>query len=329
MNSRLVLYQLAKQHGLDPLATRSLIDDAYPHQEPMALRRSLWPSIAILAALLVGMGIILWLAANWDTLGRMPRFALLQVVVAVACAGAAWQARLRAPLGLVALLAIGGLFAYFGQTYQTGADPWQLFAAWALLALPLCLGARSDVLWAPWALVAMTAVSLWVYAHAGHRWHAETDDWRSFAVAWAAATALVLALSPALKRWTGAGIWAVRTAATLAVMGITLSALDALFGTFLGRGVPMLRYALALALFALAALLLAQRRWFEVFLLSAVALGLNILLVTGMARWIFLGGSNGGVIPKILAIGLIAAALLAASVSFISRLAARYAESQR
>ena len=81
--------------------------------------------------------------------------------------GAAWRPAARAPLALLALLGIGGLFAYFGQTYQTGADPWQLFAWWAALALPLCLGVRSDVLWAPWAAVAVGAISLWVHAHTG------------------------------------------------------------------------------------------------------------------------------------------------------------------
>ena len=53
---------------------------------------------------------------------------------------------------------------------------WQLFAVWAALALPLCLAARSDVLWAPWALVAMTGISLWVHAHTGHRWRVQPDD---------------------------------------------------------------------------------------------------------------------------------------------------------
>ena len=81
------------------------------------------------------------------------------VLTQLALAGALWRPALRAPLALLAFLGTGGLFAYFGQTYQTGADAWQLFALWGALALPLCLGARSDALWAPWALVVMTAIS--------------------------------------------------------------------------------------------------------------------------------------------------------------------------
>lgn len=322
MNVRLALYELAHRHDVSAEATQSLLSAAGLEEEPEAFRRWFWPAIAIIGAALVGLGIILWLAANWDTLGRIGRFALLQVMVVAACAGAAWHLRLRAPLGLLALLGIGGLFAYFGQTYQTGADPWQLFAVWAVLALPLCLGARSDVLWAPWALVTMTAISLWTHAHTAHTWRVEPQDLGTFAIAWTAAALLILALSPLLSRWTGAGPWALRTAATLAIISITLSAIAALFHKDIAR-----HYPLALMLFAVAAVLLAQRRAFEVFVLSAVALGLNALLVGGLARLMF-EGSGGDTIGKLLVIGLVAAGLLAASVSAVTRLARRYGEAQ-
>ena len=318
MNARLALYELAHQQRIDARATQSLLETAGLDEEPEALDHWFWPAIAIVGAALVGLGVILWLAANWETLGRMGRFALLQVTVLVACAGAAWHMRLRAPLGLLALMAVGGLFAYFGQTYQTGADPWQLFAVWAVLALPLCLGARSDVLWAPWALVTMTAISLWTYAHTAHTWRVEPQDLGTFAMAWAAAAMLVLVLSPLLSRWTGAGPGALRTAATLAVVSITVGAIAALLHKTVAP-----HYPLALALFALAAALLAQRRAFEIFLLSAVALGLNALLVAGLARLMFEGG-RGDTIGRLLVIGLVAAGLLAASVSGITRLARRY-----
>jgi uncharacterized membrane protein len=316
MNARLALYQLAAQHGLDAAATRSLLDAAEPREQQQAATRWFWPSVAIVAAALVGLGIVLWLAANWETLGRIGRFALLQATVLVACAGAAWHARLRLPMGLLALLAIGGLFAYFGQTYQTGADPWQLFAVWAVLALPLCLGARSDVLWAPWAVVAMTAVSLWVHAHTAHSWRVEPQDLGTHAIAWAAAASLVFALSPVLARWTGAGQWSLRTAATLAVIAVTVVGVGALF-----RKPVAPYYWLALGLFAAAAVLLTQRRLFEVFLLSAIALGLDVLLVGGLANLMFRRGGDD--IGKLLLLGIAAAALLALSVSGITRLAAR------
>jgi hypothetical protein len=178
-------------HRLDADATRRLHELAGLDGEPPALAGLLPRGIAVLAAALGGLGLIFWIAANWETLGRFGRFALLQGVFLAACAGALWRPAARQPLLLLALLAIGGLFAYFGQTCQTGADPWQLFALWAGLALPLAVAVRSDVLWAPWALVAMSAVSQWVHAHTGHRWRAEPHDLQAHAIGWAACSAAI------------------------------------------------------------------------------------------------------------------------------------------
>src|SRR5256885_7275137 len=169
---------------------------------------------ALAAATLGGLGIILWVAAQWDTLGRFGRFTLLQGIVVVMCAGALARPAARAPLALLALFAIGGLFAYFGQTYQTGADAWQLFAWWAVLALPLCLGLRSDLLWAPWALVAMSAVSLWVQAHTGHRWRVQPDALGAHLIRGPAGGARVASPSPCAPRAARAGRPSALTEAT-------------------------------------------------------------------------------------------------------------------
>jgi uncharacterized membrane protein len=316
MDLRLALYELAAQHRLDAAGTRELERLAGLHDEPARLASHLRRGVAVLGAALVGLGVIFWIAANWDSLGRFGRFALLQGVLLAMCAGAIGRPAARAPLGLIALLAIGGLFAYFGQTYQTGADPWQLFALWAALALPLCLGARSDVLWTPWSLVATTAVALWVHAHAGHRWAVEPRDLRVHAIGWVAVLALVAALSPLLRSITGAGVWAMRTALTLAVVMITATAIGGLFA----RDVAA-HYWLGLLVLAAAAAGLALPRSFEVYGLSAVALGLNALVVAGLARALLENHHGGEPIGSLFVIGLAAAGLLAATVSGVLRLA--------
>ncbi|MCJ0763968.1 GDYXXLXY domain-containing protein [Variovorax terrae] len=317
MDLRLALYELAHRHRLTPQAQRQLFDAAQLEQEPASLAPWFWRSVAVLAAALGGLGVILWIAANWDTLGRFGRFALLQGFVLATGLGAAWRPAARAPLGLLALLGTGGLFAYFGQTYQTGADPWQLFALWAALALPLCLAARSDVLWAPWALVAMTAISLWTHAHTGHRWRVEPGDLGTHGLAWAAAALLVLALGGAARRITGAGPWAGRTAATLAVAMVTFTAIGGLFYETVAP-----HYLLGLLLLAAACALFARRRGFEIYGLSAAALGLNALVVAGLVRLLF-SDHHGEPIGALLLIGLASAGLLAASVNGILRLARR------
>ncbi|OGB23972.1 MAG: hypothetical protein A3I66_14805 [Burkholderiales bacterium RIFCSPLOWO2_02_FULL_57_36] len=318
MDVRLALYELAARHHLDAPAARELQHLAGLNREPAALAYWLPRGVAVLAAALGGLGIIFWIAANWDTLGRFGRFALLEFFFLAMCLGALWKPAARTPLCLLALLAIGGLFAYFGQTYQTGADPWQLFALWAVLSLPLCLSARSDVLWTPWALIVITAIALWVHAHTGHRWRAEPDDLAVHAIGWGAALALIFVLSPVLQRLIGAGPWALRTALTMTTIMITMTALAGLFSREIAA-----YYWLGLVMLIAAAGVLASPRLFEIYGLSAVSLGLNTLLVAGLAHALF-QGARGDKMGSFLMLGLAAAGLLAATVSLILRLSRRY-----
>src|SRR5664279_2025999 len=295
MDLRLALSEIAAEHRLDARGMARLEELAGLRSEPPALAAWLPRGVAVLAAALGGLGIVFWVAANWQTLGRFGRFALLEAFVLAMCAGALWRPAARAPLGLLALLAIGGLFAYFGQTYQTGADPWQLFAVWAVLSLPLCIAARSDVLWAPWALVVMTGVSLWIHAHTGHRWRVQPDDLLVHMFGWVGALVLVAALSAPLQRATGAGIW------SLAVAMIASTGFAGLFEERAG-----LFYGLGLLVLAGGAVMLSRRESFDVFGLSAVALGLDTLLIGGLAYLLFHNAHSEG-LGSLLLIGFAAA----------------------
>ena len=319
MNTRQDLYELAAQHRLTASQTRQLLQLSPLTEPPPTLAWWLPRGVAVLAAALGGLGVVMWIAANWETLGRMGRFGLLEILVLAAGLGAALRPAARAPLGLLALLGIGALFAYFGQTYQTGADPWQLFALWAALALPLCFGARSDVLWAPWSVVVLTAIALWTETHSGHRWSVEPNQLKVHLWAWTATVAVAAGLSQGLQRWTGAGVWGFRTSVTLAVGAITLTALG---GLFFNSVAP--QYGLGLLFLAVSAAVLCLRRHFDVFALSAVALGLNALLVAGLGRWIFEDHHGGDEIGQLLLLGLVAAGVLSASVSAILKLSKRY-----
>uniref|UniRef100_UPI00289F77E1 DUF2157 domain-containing protein n=1 Tax=Achromobacter mucicolens TaxID=1389922 RepID=UPI00289F77E1 len=131
-------------------------------------RSTLW-----LGVLLLGSAAVCWVAANWQDMTKMQRFAGLQGLLAVCALAAAWSGlRLRArpgvrrsiPGALLALAGIllGALLALLGQTYQTGADTWELFAWWAVLLLPWALAAGSQAVWLLWALVLNLAVALWL-----------------------------------------------------------------------------------------------------------------------------------------------------------------------
>lgn len=310
MDLRLAVYQLAASNQLDAAQTRQLQELAGFGHEPKSLSWWLPRGVAVLAAALLGMGLIFWVAANWEDLGRTGRFALIQAVFAVSCLGAFVFPAARTPLLLIAMLAIGGLFAYFGQTYQTGADPWQLFAVWAVLALPLCLVARSDVLWTPWMLVLATGITLWMQAHTRHSWLVRAEDFDILLSGWAALLVACALVSPLLARWTGTGVWPLRLGLVLAVIMITGSGLNSLFGSDIASP-----YWAGLALLLVAAGLLLTRQFFDVFGLSSVALGINTLLVCGLASRLFDNGNDA--IGGMLLLGLAAAILLALTVQGI------------
>jgi uncharacterized membrane protein len=316
LNLRLALYELAERHALDAGALAALCRLAGLEDEPEAVAAWVPRVVAALAAALLGLGAVFWVAAHWGALGRLGQFALLQgAVLAVAVAAAAWPVA-RGPLALLALLAVGALFAFFGQTYQTGADAWQLFALWAALALPLALAARSDLVWAPWALVSVCAVSLWVQVHTAHRWRFESQDAALHALGWGAAVAVAAVLGPWLARFTGAGRWSYRTATVLAVFVVSGSALGALFGDTVAP-----QYGLALGLAAAALWALATPRGYDIFGLSAVAFAADVLLVAGLARLLVEWLKVDAWVLFQLPLGLAAAALLAVSVSGVMRVA--------
>lgn len=310
MNLRHALYDLSARYGLDPSSSRQLHQLAALDEQPAQLPAQLARGMAILAASLFGLGLIFWVAANWESLGRFGRFALLQGCFLVMCVGALYRPAARTALALLALLTIGGLFAYFGQTYQTGADPWQLFALWAVLGLPLCLAVRSDVLWTPWSIVIMAAISLWVHAHTGHEWRLARQDLLPQLIGWSLALLVTLAMSPVLGRFTGAQAWSMRSSLTQAVLLIAFTAVAALFHE---RTLP--QYWIALVLLGAFAGLFATRRFFDIYALSAVGMALNGLLIAGVAKAIDLHG-----VDAMFIIGVFAAFLLSGTVSAIMRL---------
>lgn len=286
-------------------------------QEPISLERKVAFGLAILGAALAGLGIIFWVAANWDLLSRIGRFGLLQSVIVMMCAGAIFLPSARHPLSLLALLAIGALFAYFGQTYQTGADPWQLFALWAILSLPLCLAIRHDALWLPWTLVAMSAIALWLHVHPGS-WSIRAIDLPWHAAGLCAALLLMFALHPYANRYSGAGAWSMRLAAALTAILLIKTAILALL---VGTVAP--QFYLALALIVGAAAAMCTSRLHDIVALSVFSLALNVVLVGALVKAL-LDNHRGEPIVETLIIGVAAAAMLAATVKLVIGVARKH-----
>jgi uncharacterized membrane protein len=153
MSTRDQLISLIEQRAIpahkldDALATAQLFPDKKSWQGFIDKLLLLLGSLSIVFALLF------FIAYNWQDIGRFAKFGLVQVFMLLALA-AYWKWNLHPFAGKVALMvasiALGVLLALYGQTYQTGADPWQLFFNWCLLMLPWTLIARFPALWILW-----------------------------------------------------------------------------------------------------------------------------------------------------------------------------------
>lgn len=148
-------------------------------------------------------GVIFFFAYNWQSLGRFAKFALLEAAILLAVAAFMWLYYRAAcqpsiasntpsvtvsrsqstPFGttvanavlLAACVLVGGLLALVGQTYQTGADPWQLFALWALMILPFAWVAGFDGLWL--LLVGLLNLSIGIFLDTfSHLWGTFLDE---------------------------------------------------------------------------------------------------------------------------------------------------------
>ena len=129
--------------------------------EPRLLARNLHWGLLLVAGMLLACGLIFWIAANWQEQTRMFKLLLIEGALLVSVLASVFWRRGRVAALLCATLALGGLLAFVGQTYQTGADAWQLFATWAGLALIWTVLARSDLLWTLWIAIVATGIGMW------------------------------------------------------------------------------------------------------------------------------------------------------------------------
>ena len=144
-----------------------------------------------LGALLVGGGIILLLAHNWDELGRPVRTALSLLPLVVAIAFAAWVlARGRGEgwheaVGALWTLAIGAAISLIAQTYHLPGDFSAFMLSWLLLALPIV-----------YVLESTTAGLLWYLGLLA--WVVRSDAWDGPLLFWALLAGAVPFL---VRRW--------------------------------------------------------------------------------------------------------------------------------
>ncbi|TNH04275.1 DUF4401 domain-containing protein [Testudinibacter sp. TR-2022] len=138
-----------------------------------------WPTYLLIlttltAAGFLSSGVVTWIAANWDYFSKFTKLYATQGLFASSIVVGIWvyyreyrklgQVRLKfvsSTFFFIAAVLIGALLALIGQIYQTGADPWQLFALWSLLQIPLLLALPNAA--AALLLLATSNLSLALY----------------------------------------------------------------------------------------------------------------------------------------------------------------------
>jgi uncharacterized membrane protein len=107
--------------------------------------------ISIIGAILVGLGVLSFVASNWSAMSYMERFILLLVTLILSYI-AAWWMEVRKPNTSKALYYIGGFIYgaeifYIGQMFHLGGEVGNALMAWAIGVLPLAIYRKDNILY--------------------------------------------------------------------------------------------------------------------------------------------------------------------------------------
>lgn len=251
-------------------------------------RSTLW-----LGVLLLGSAAVCWVAANWQDMTKVQRFAGVQGLLAISALAAAWAGlRLRGtpgvrrsiPGALLALagMLLGALLALLGQTYQTGADTWELFAWWAVLLLPWALAAASQAVWLLWALVMNVALVLWLGERAFTWWLILGGPGLASLFVAGLNLVMLLAWEIAARRWRASTLVGPRVLVALVISVLVMSLM---FDAFIGRsagvinGIAWLAVTLGLGFYY-------QRGRRDLVILAMLAAGVICVSLRMVGEWL-------------------------------------------
>ena len=263
-----------------------------------------------LGVLLLAAGAIFFGAFNWQELGRFAKFALAEIPIVVAIA-VCWRFGLESTVGKAALLAAavftGALLALVGQVYQTGADNFELFVAWALAITAWVAVARLPALVLFWLALLHMAIYLYFDARGGLfglLFSPLGIVWLVFALDTAALIVWEI-LAAAGMTWLRER-WAIRVVAFAS--GGTVTSLAIWSGVNFSRtgAWPLLAYALWLAAVGWA----YRRRSVDLFILAGAVLSVIVVMTALLTKLMLRQGDAGSFL--LIGLAVIAGATLGA-----------------
>jgi uncharacterized membrane protein len=198
--------------------------------------------LSILGAALIGAGVILLVAHNWDNLSREIRTVLAFIPLLIAIALAAWvllrrraSAAWREGSATFWALTIGSTISLVAQIYNIRGDTARFFLTWILLGLPIVYLMRSNVAACLYVIGATTWVgcaaseykagtALWYWAllalpmpHMIRLWREQRYGWGSALTGWVLALFLCVGAGFTLEG-TMKGYWIGTYTGLLALM---------------------------------------------------------------------------------------------------------------
>ena len=315
--NRRELVSLIEQGAMAPEQVAKAVSVSGLHPTPRVWAALLDRLLLWLGALALAFAVLFFVAYHWVAMGPWLRFGLVQAALLVAIGAAVWWPASRRVVQVAltaAFVLLGVLLALVGQVYQTGADPWQLFFAWALLGLPWVWAARFSPLWLVWLGVGNLAI--WLHASVlgwgvnGRFLTGESGLWGL----WAANVAAQAVWEWGAQRRGWPGRWAIRTLALGSGLPITLLMMSWVAGFTFGVTPSALLYPVWLA-----ALYGVYRWWrLDLFMLAGGCVSVIAVLTLCMARMVMWEGQGdpGG----LLIVAVTVFALGAAAVAWLKRL---------
>ena len=250
--------------------------------------------LAWLGALALAFAVMFFIAFNWEAMGRFAKFGLIEVFIILSLL-VYWRLdsdKLSGKLSLlVTSLLLGVLLAFYGQTYQTGADPWQLFANWALLILPWVIISRFAVQWLLWVSLLNLAIVLYFKVRPGVlgiMFDSTADTfWQLFifnSLAWCCWEYWSKRFIWLAERWT------VRLIALASGSAITLLCLHAIFDDYDAAALVVLAYAAWLG----AVYFVYLKRIPDLFMLAGLCLSVIVVITSLLSRLLLEAGDPVG-----------------------------------
>ena len=129
----------------------------------------------IVGVVLLAAGTIFFVAANWSALGPFARMGTVggAMVLATLAGGFLGDSLAGRAASLLGGLLFGPTLAVYGQVYQTGADPWELFALWTLVMAAYGVVTRFSGAWVLTLVLLHICVFAWIDQELGSSFYSE------------------------------------------------------------------------------------------------------------------------------------------------------------